>query len=355
MNPKLLPIARQFGCGREAIDISPLGNGLINDTFRVATSSGAFVLQRINDHVFPKPEQVMFNLQRLSQHIAQQSADVVHLQIPKALPGLDGKFFFRDQENRFWRALELISPAESREQISRQTEAEQIGFALAHFHRLCGELPTELLYDTLPGFHIAPGYFQRYQTLIRQTRSVDADNRFEFCRGFIEAFHGRIDVLEQAKQQGLLVERVIHGDPKLNNFLFEPDSDRIISLIDLDTVKPGLVHYDIGDCIRSCCHIAENNRFDLDRCESILTSYLREAGHFFNDADFDYLYEAILLIPFELGLRFFSDYLAGNLYFRVSDSDENLRRAIAQFQLCENIALQREFIEKMISDLKLAA
>ncbi len=354
MNPQLLLIARQFAGGHEVIDVSPLGNGLINETFRVTTDAAAFVLQRINDHVFPNPEQVMSNLQRLGQHIGKQSTDVVHLQIPAVLPSLDGQAFFRDQERRFWRALELISPTESRETISRKTEAEQVGFALAHFHHLCSNLPTHLLYDTLPGFHITPGYFLHYQTHIRQAPPVNTDERFEYCKGFIEAFQDNIDVLERAKQRGLLVERVIHGDPKLNNFLFEPDSDRIISLIDLDTVKPGLVHYDIGDCIRSCCHVIENNCFDLDRCQIILASYLKEAGHFFTDADYDYLYAAILLIPFELGLRFFSDYLAGNRYFKVSDPDENLRRTVAQFQLCENIALQRMLIEKMILDLKLA-
>lgn len=354
MNSQLLPIARQFAGGEEILDVSSLGNGLINDTFRVATASTEFVLQRINDHVFLKPQQIMSNLQRLGQHIGKQNADVVHLQIPEVLPSLDEQAFYRDQDGQFWRALQLIAPAESREQISRRTEAEQVGFALAHFHRLCSDLPTDFLYDTLPGFHVTPAYFEHYQTLIRQPLRVNADQRLDYCREFIEAFRDNIEILERAKQRGLLVERVIHGDPKLNNFLFAPNSDRIISLIDLDTVKPGLVHYDIGDCLRSCCHIVENNRFDLGRCETILASYLKEAGHFLNDADYEYLYAAILLIPFELGLRFFSDYLAGNRYFRVSDPDENLRRAVAQFQLCENIALRRKPIDEMILDLKLA-
>lgn len=351
MNPRLHTIARQFADGA-VIDVSPLGNGLINDTYRVTTDTIGFVLQRINTQVFPRPEQVMSNLQLLGQHIRQQSADGVHLQIPALLPTIDEQAYFRDEDGQFWRALQLIIPAESRERISRQPEAEQVGFALAHFHRLCSDLPTDRLSDTLPGFHITPAYFSDYQTLIEQPLRVKADSRFRYCREFIASFRDKIDVLEDAKRRGILTERIIHGDPKLNNFLFEPDSDRIVSLIDLDTVKPGLVHYDIGDCLRSCCHIPESNRFDLSCCETILSSYLREAGHFFTLADYDYLYAAILLIPFELGLRFFSDYLAGNRYFRVSDTEENLWRAEAQFQLCEDIAARRVQIEKLIPDLR---
>lgn len=353
MNRALRTVARQFADGA-VIEVSPLGNGLINATFRVTTNTAAFVLQRINTHVFPRPERVMSNLQILGQHIRQRPAGDVHLQIPALLQTIDEQAYFRDEDGQFWRALQLITPAESRERISRKTEAEQVGFALAHFQRLCSDLPTDRLYDTLPGFHITPGYFRDYQILLEQPLQVKTDDRFDYCQEFIASFRDSIDILEDAKQQGLLVERVIHGDPKLNNFLFEPGSDLIVSLIDLDTVKPGLVHYDIGDCLRSCCHIPESNRFDLDCCETILASYLREAGHFFSPADYDYLYAAISLIPFELGLRFFSDHLAGNRYFRVNDPEENLRRAVAQFRLCEDIAAQRARIEKLILGLRSA-
>lgn len=350
MNPELLTIAGQFA-GGSVITLSPLGNGLINDTYCVTADSGRFVLQRLNSNVFAYPERVMANLQLLGRHIRQKPTDAVQLRIPSLLTTLAGKAFLNDDDGHCWRAMQLINPGESRERISRNGEAENLGFALGHFHRLCSDLPTETLHDTLPGFHITPAYFAQYQLQISQPLQIQGDDRIAYCQRFIEGFLDHSDTLEQAKHQGLLIERVIHGDPKLNNFLFEPGSDRIVSLIDLDTVKPGLVHYDIGDCLRSACHILENNRFDLERCAIILTSYLREAGHFFSPADYAYLYPAILLIPFELGLRFFSDYLAGNCYFKVGDEDENLRRAVAQFQLCEDIDAKRGSIEKMISSL----
>jgi len=173
-----------------------------------------------------------------------------------------------------------------------------------------------------------------------------------FCAEFIARFQSIADDLEAAVQQGLLTLRVIHGDPKLNNFLFDKHSKRIVSLIDLDTVKPGLVHYDIGDCVRSCCHISEPALFDLDVCAALLKSYLNEAGAFFTEHDYHYLYLAIRLIPFELGLRFYTDYLQGNQYFKVTEPEQNLRRAIGQFRLCENIMAQEPAIKNLISQLK---
>ncbi|WP_347987462.1 aminoglycoside phosphotransferase family protein [Methylomonas sp. AM2-LC] len=351
MNPNINSIALQFSASESIKSINPLGNGLINDTYQVNTSSNAFVLQRINEHVFPNPEQIMANLQKLSQHIRLQSSNAVRLKIPAIILTNQQKSFFKDTQQQYWRALEFIHPAESREQLHCQAEAEQVGFALAHFHQLCSELATENLYDTLPGFHITPHYYQQYVQLPQANTQKAYSAEINYCQQFIHHFRDKIDVLENAKIAGELKQRIIHGDPKLNNFLFEPDSHQIISLIDLDTVKPGLIHYDIGDCLRSCCYISETNHFDLDCCESILRSYLQEAKLFFSDADYAYLFSAIQLIPFELGLRFFSDYLVGNPYFKVSYPEQNLSRALAQFQLTAHISHSQLQIENMLANI----
>lgn len=351
MTGKLHDIARRFSGGQNIQAITPLGNGLINDTYQVNSNSSGFVLQRINTHVFPHPEQLIANMRQLGQHISRQPADSVHLQIPQLIANDNQQAIFQDADGACWRAMQLVEPAESRERLSNANEAEQIGFALGHFHQLCSNLPTGLLHDTLPGFHITPGYYRQYQQLAPTDVHKQHSAETAFCRAYIEKFQDKMAVLEHARQQGILTDRVIHGDPKLNNFLFKPGSNRIVSLIDLDTVKPGLVHYDIGDCLRSCCHQPQDNRFDTDCCQTILTSYLQEAGEFFTPADHTYLYDAILLIPFELGLRFFTDYLQGNPYFRVSQPDENLQRAVAQFELCESIVAQRGEIEKQGANL----
>ncbi|SJM95603.1 Aminoglycoside phosphotransferase [Crenothrix polyspora] len=342
----LLNIAHQFT--RTVIDITPLGNGLINDTYRVTTNTHSFVLQRINRQVFAHPEQIMANLIMLNQHVQQKVHADLKLQMPAILPTHGGSVLHQDENQDYWRALTFIEKTESLEAIRTIADAEQIGFALGHFHYLLSDLYPALLQDTLPGFHIAPAYLKQYRSISQYTK-LKPDS---YCAEFIDKFQSLAEDLESAKRQGLLTLRVIHGDPKINNFLFDTNSQRIISLIDLDTVKPGLVHYDIGDCLRSCCHDIDTNSFNLDIAAAILKNYLAETAHFFTEYDYQYLYPAIRLIPFELGLRFYSDYLDGNHYFKVTDSEQNLHRAIAQFSLCEDIMRKESVITQLIAQLK---
>ena len=338
-------LCKQFTLA-EIQQIKPLGNGLINDTFLIVTEDTDFVLQRINTHVFPKPELIMDNLKLLHPHIRQKKAG--RLVIPQLIHSLDQQLYYKDKQNNYWRALEFIGNTVSKELIGNQNDAEQVGFALGHFHYLFSDISLDVFHDTLPGFHVTPKYFQHYQTVIRQGNLLDQSKDLQFCQNFIKAFQPQINVLEDAKYKGLLFDRIIHGDPKLNNFLFDKSSDNIISLVDLDTVKPGLLHYDIADCLRSCCHILESNSFDLDICEVILKGYFREVDTFFTEQDYVFLYPAIQLIPFELGLRFLTDYLAGNQYFKVEFPEQNLDRAVAQFRLCENIGEQEREIRQLI-------
>ena len=341
----LIAIASQFCPQQAVVDVQPLGNGLINDTFLVTTADSRFVLQRINRQVFPEPALISGNLQVLSQHLAQQKSP--RLQLPDIISSVDKQLNFQDSHGDFWRAQSFIADTDSLETLRSLADAEQVGFALAHFHKLFSTLNPALLHDTLPGFHITPGYLQQYEQVRAQTLLSDA-----FCAEFIDNFAVYADGLEQGKHEGSLPLRVIHGDPKLNNFLFAKASSQIISLIDLDTVKPGLVHYDIGDCLRSCCHQEATDEFDLDIAAAILSSYLAEAGDFFSAADYQYLYPAIRLIPFELGLRFYSDYLAGNRYFKVAQPLQNLQRASSQFRLCADIMAKEAQLKTLLGQLR---
>jgi Ser/Thr protein kinase RdoA (MazF antagonist) len=343
----LLYIARQFSAS--VAQITLLGNGLINDTYRVTTDASCFVLQRINHRVFNHPEQIMANLTVLNQHVRQKSIADVKLQVPDILLTNTGSILYTDAEQDCWRAIKYIENSESIEAIRHIADAEQIGFALGHFHYLLSDLNPALLQDTLPGFHIAPAYFDHYQQISQQT-AVKAD---AYCAAFIADYASIVHDLEDAKQHGLLTMRVTHGDPKINNFLFDSHSQHIISLIDLDTVKPGLVHYDIGDCLRSCCHDEDNNQFNVEIAAAILKTYLVETASFFTEYDYAFLYPAIRLIPFELGIRFYTDYLQDNRYFKVTDAEQNLRRAIAQFRLCASVMVQEKAIRSLITQAQL--
>ncbi|WP_027158735.1 phosphotransferase enzyme family protein [Methylobacter luteus] len=345
----LFPIARQFTQSQAVIDIQPLGNGLINDTFLVLTNSSPFVLQRINTTVFPQPALIMENLLTLNRHLRQKNADSVKLRVPDILSTAESNSYY-EKEGNYWRALSFIDNTESLEVIGNAHEAAQAGFALGHFHRLLSDLDPATLHDTLPGFHITPNYLSRYDQVSAGTRISSPESRY--CADFIDRLRRIADDLETAKQQGLLTLRVMHGDPKLNNFLFDRHSKTVAGIVDLDTVKPGLVHYDIGDCLRSCCQTTDPVGFDTDRCAVILESYLAETSAFFSASDYDYLYPAIRLIPFELGLRFFTDHLDGDRYFKVTEPGQNLRRAVEQFRLCDSIIRQESAIRRLIARLK---
>lgn len=341
----LLLIALQFSNRQAIADLQPLGNGLINDTYLVTTAAACFVLQRINRQVFPVPELISANLLALNQHARQK--DGAKLQLPETLKTNAGQLFYQAGNGDFWRAQSFIADTKSLETLGSSADAEQAGFALGHFHHLFSDLDPALLHDTLPGFHITPRYLSHYHRVLGEAPIKDP-----YCGDFIEQSGHLADTLAQAEQQGLLPLRVTHGDPKLNNFLFDVQTGRVVSLIDLDTVKPGLVHYDIGDCLRSCCQTFEPIGFNLDICAGLLKSYLTEAGAFFTEHDYQFLYPAIQLIPFELGLRFYTDYLEGNRYFKVTEPEQNLRRAADQFRLCENIMAQESAIKSLIAQLK---
>ena len=352
MNRLAVQVCKQF-TNASIREISALGNGLINDTYLVKTEAETFVLQRINTQVFPEPGLVMENMMILNQHIQQLNSGEIKLIIPEVIRPINQGCYIIDQENNYWRALAFIGDTVSKESISNQHEAEQVGFALAHFHRLLCDIDSNSFHDTLPGFHITPTYFQYYQQIEKQKGSSFKGIKVQSARIFIDDFQSKINILEDARQEGLLIDRIIHGDPKLNNFLFDQQTHKIISLIDLDTVKPGLVHYDIADCLRSCCHNKQTNTFDLKKCAAILNSYLKEAGMFFTRHDYEFLYPAIQLIPFELGLRFFTDFLQGNQYFKVDFPEHNLDRAVAQFELCLSIGKQEAEIKQLISGCRL--
>jgi Ser/Thr protein kinase RdoA (MazF antagonist) len=229
---------------------------------------------------------------------------------------------------------------------------------LGRFHNLLSTLPPERLADPLPGFHVTPGYLAQYDAVAAQN-PPGPSREAAYAARLVAQHRARAAVLEAASARGRLLRRVIHGDPKVNNVLFDAVGGQAVALVDLDTVKPGLVHYDIGDCLRSACNPLgeetehwEQVRFEPELCRALLQGYLSEARGFLTGCDYDYLYDAILLLAFELGLRFFTDYLAGNVYFKAACPEHNLARALVQFKLTESIASREAFLGNVIRELR---
>lgn len=334
---------------RSEPDITPLGHGLINTTFRLDWPDSSWVLQRINTQVFPQPEKIMHNLLCLQNHL-QKSPEPATLIFPAFRTTPQGALLHYDTENQPWRVMTYIKNSETRDSIRSTAEAASVGKALAQFHRQFASLPVNTLHDTLPGFHITPQYLAHYEQLMQTHSPPPRTDDDLFCQQFIARHRSLALVLEQARSQAVLQPRITHGDPKLNNFLFRTNSDQVCALIDLDTVKPGLLLHDIADCVRSVCQTPEQH-LDLSRLKPLLENYLQSIQDALTPADIEYMYPAIALLPFELGLRFFTDHLQGNVYFKVDYPRQNLERSIAQFQLCQDIMDNREAIERLITQL----
>ncbi len=345
--------------------IEQYGHGIIHDTYLVKLDNGAdrFILQRINKEVFIDPVQIMRNLRLVNHHIRQQRQSAgsgidADWQMVHGLPARDGRDYFIDADGAFWRALSYVRGAVPLERISSLADAGEAGRALGTFHRLVSTLKPELLYETLPGFHDVGRYLARYDAVRTGNRGTFEPERY--CRQIIEDRRSWAPVLENARRENLLPVRVIHGDPKTNNIMIDRSTGRAVSIIDLDTVMPGLVQYDIGDCLRSSCNTLREDahdffgvRFDLQRCAAILSGYTEAAAGFLTGTDFDYFFDAVRCISFELGLRFYTDFLQGNLYFKVSSRKQNLNRAVVQFKLLESIEAQEAGIRKVIAGCRM--
>ncbi len=345
--------------------IHKITGGNVNDTYLLSDISGKrFLLQRINPDVFPNPEQIMDNLEILLNHIGgkgrnQSKNNGKRREEIILYPTAAGEKTVRDNQGGLWRLMGYIGNAHTKNRITTSLHAAEIGRALGRFHHRVSALDPDLLWDTLPGFHIAPLYLTRYdQTKEIKTDSTQQNKDMLFCRNFINHRRQVVHILEQAKHEGRVRQQVIHGDPKPANFLFDNESNQVVALIDLDTVKSGLLLYDIGDCLRSCSNTAGEEIedpaevfFDVELCRAALEGYFAEAGSLLGKGDIQLIFEAVHLLTFELGIRFFTDYLAGNRYFKIRYSEHNLKRALVQFYLVASIETREKKIRGFAAGL----
>ncbi len=362
----LRQISEQFQIFGEFIDAEPFGNGHINDSYVATYDQGGarirYLHQRINHLVFKNPRTLMENFRRVTEHIWRGLHEA---QVPdrsrrclSLVPTREGMFYCQETSGNYWRTCVFIERATTYDVIESPKQAFEAARAFGFFQKQVSDLGGARLHETIPDFHHTPKRFEALQKAI----AADPHNRAKTARHEIQFALKRAEmcsVLLDLQAEGKIPERITHNDTKLNNVLLDIDTGEGLCAIDLDTVMPGLALYDFGDLVRSATSPAAEDERDLskvymqkDMFEALAKGYLSSAADFLNPLEIELLPFAGKLISFEIGIRFLTDYLSGDSYFKIHREGQNLDRCRTQFKLVESIEEQeetcRQFIEKVL-------
>lgn len=326
--------------------LRPLGEGLINTTFRAETPDGrAYVLQRVNTKVFPDPDAVMQNTLRVTDwmrdRLRGEGIDPSR-RVPEFLPHTDGAYLYRAEAPdgvSFWRCSRLIERAQAHTALSDPRLLYEAGRGYGEFQRLLDGFPAQELVEVLPGFHDTRRRFAAFLDAVKRDpvgRVKEAEAEIAFlCER--EALAGEIASL---LADATLPLRVTHNDAKLSNVLLDDETGEAICVIDLDTVMLGTVLYDFGDAIRTGAASTveddpqiENMRFLPAYCEVFRKGFLERCGEILLPAERENLMLGARTIVFEQAVRFLADFLEGDVYYQTTFPAHNLVRARTQIRL----------------------
>ena len=366
-NFDILSICRLFALQDKISTFQPYGNGHINDTFliRCATANShaqtqpAYILQRINHHVFKQPLAVMSNIEHVLSHwwgvLQAQGATQLARKCPQLVPAHDGKTYAIDQDGNVWRMFHFIDDTYTVDVIETPQQAYLAAKAFGQFQQHLAALPAQQLAETIPGFHHTRN---RFQALIR---AIDADShaRVDAVRPEIEfalAHEADTGLLLDLQALGRLPLRVTHNDTKINNVLFDMATGEPLCVVDLDTVMPGLVAYDFGDMVRTAATTVIEDEADISRVDirmdlfkALAQGYLASAGDSLSDAEKHSLAFGGKLITLEQGIRFLTDYLQGDSYYKTRYAQHNLDRTCNQFALVRAIEANLSEMERLVT------
>lgn len=342
--------------------ITPLGNGLINDTYIVRTSGDTpdYVLQRINHHIFTDVEGLQNNIQAVTRHIRRKleraGADDIDRRVLTFIPlsGSDKTYYF-DGEN-YWRVMLFIPDADTFDVVNPEY-SRFAGQAFGEFQAMLVDIPDTLV-ESIPDFHNME--FRLRQ--LREAIEADAAGRLDSVRDIADDLLRRADTMcraEQLHRQGLLPKRVCHCDTKVNNMMFDRQG-HVLCVIDLDTVMPSYVFSDYGDFLRTAANTgAEDDpdlsrvNFNMDIFRAFTEGYLSSARGFLTPVEIENLPYAAALFPYMQAVRFFADYLNGDTYYKTAYPEHNLVRTRAQIKLLEsveqNMPEMTEFIARQMA------
>jgi hypothetical protein len=347
------------------VGAKPYGNGHINDTFAAVYDQAGthvrYIHQRINHRIFKDPPKLMENIDRVTRHQAASlgalPAEELSRRALTVMPSRDALPYFRDAEGAYWRTYLFIEKAKTYDIVTSAAQAYEAARAFGRFQASLADLPGDRLHETIPQFHHSPW---RYENLEKAV-AADSLGRLKDCRAeadFALAQKAQVSRLTDLQAKGLLPERVTHNDTKLNNVMIDDKSGEGICVIDLDTVMPGLAAYDFGELVRTSTMPVKEDETDLskvvmqwDKFEALTQGYLESAGGFLTAAEKENLAFGGWLMAFENGMRFLTDHLSGDTYYKIHRPGQNLDRARSQLALARDIEKNLDRMNRFVASL----
>ena len=346
---------------KKAETCEPYGNGHINYTYLASVDGKRYILQRMNTAIFKNPDRLMDNVIGVTAYIrnkvSAEGGDSARASLA-VIPTLEGKSYYRDPDGECWRLFEFTEHAFARDRVESVEDFYNCAVAFGHFQHLLAEYPADTLYETIENFHNTPW---RYDNLMKAVKADSYGRLSEVVREveFAKARREFCSLFENARAEGRLPLRVTHNDTKLNNILFDERDGSAVCVIDLDTVMPGYSVNDFGDSIRFGANTAVEDERDLTKVSLDLELFAAYAKGFIEGCEgsltyteLDYLPYGAMMMTLECGMRFLTDHLEGDTYFRIHRPGHNLDRCRCQFALVADMERKLEDMKKIINELK---
>ena len=358
MEMNLEQIVAQFNIQGSVLEVKPLGNGLINTTYQVVTEGDApnYVLQHINNSIFPDVEMLMKNIVAVTSHIRQKyeaaGVDDIDRKVLNFVPAKDGKYYYYDGE-KYWRVMVYIPDTVSQTAVTPES-SYIVGETFGNFQAMLADIPVELG-ETIKDFHNME--FRLWQ--LREAVKENKAGRMAEVQWLVDELEKRAEEMckgERLYREGKLAKRICHCDTKVDNILFDKDGS-VLCVIDLDTVMPNFIFSDFGDFLRSAANTGleddknlDNVNFNMEIFKAFTKGYLKSARVFLTPLEIENLPYAASLFPYMQTVRFLADYINGDTYYKTQYADHNLVRSKAQFKLLQSVEAHQQEMQEFIRE-----
>lgn len=349
-----ISVIKNFCTEGEFSGVKPMNAGRINTTYRVDFDKASYTLQKINKYVFKKPDQVMHNIVLVTEYLREKIKEAggdVNRECLEVIKAKDGKPYYLDDDGEYWRVYKYIDGVYTLDENAESEKLYNAGYGFGKFQNMLSEFDATKLYDTIPNFHNEISRFEDFKKAV----SEDAFKRAEGAKAEIDFMMARGDDIRKLSfmlENGELPVRVTHNDTKVNNILIDNEKNEALCVIDLDTVMPGISVLDFGDAARFITNTASEDetdlskvRIDLEKYKYLAEGFLAAVGGSLTKAEKDNLSQGAKTMTLEIGMRFLTDHLQGDVYFGIDHEGQNLERAKCQFALA---ASMEEHFDEMI-------